>query len=72
MLKGDFYSKPRGIVWIESTKIRWFLEQSDGRLDLVRGGQKELKTNLAQGGQSGLSPLRSDGARDGQAGGWTS
>ncbi len=27
---------------------------------------------LAQGGPSGLSPLRSDGSRDGQAGGWTS
>jgi hypothetical protein len=26
---------------------------------------------IAQGGPSGLNPLRSDGARDGQAGGWT-
>jgi hypothetical protein len=30
-----------------------------------------LKTKLAQGGPSGSSPLRSDGPRDGQAGGWT-
>ncbi len=30
---------------------------------------KTLKTKLAQGGPSGSSPLRSDGYRDGQAGG---
>ncbi len=33
---------------------------------------KALKTKLAQGGQSDLSPLRSDGSSNGQAGGWTS
>ncbi len=32
---------------------------------------KALKTKLAQGGPSGSSPLRSDGSRDSQAGGWT-
>jgi hypothetical protein len=32
---------------------------------------KTLKTKLAQGGPSGLSPLKSDGSLDGQAGGWT-
>jgi hypothetical protein len=31
--------------------------------------QKALKTKLTQGGPSGLSPLRSDGSRDGQEGG---
>jgi hypothetical protein len=33
---------------------------------------KALKTKLAQGEPSGLSPLRSDDSRDGQAGGCTS
>jgi hypothetical protein len=34
---------------------------------------KTLKTKLhvAKGGPSGSSPVRSDGAHDGQAGGWT-
>ncbi len=32
---------------------------------------KALKTKLSQRGSSGLSPLRSDGPPDGQAGGWT-
>ncbi len=32
--QGGFCSKLRGIVWIESTQIRWFLGQTDGRLDL--------------------------------------
>ncbi len=32
---------------------------------------KALRTKLAQGAPSGLSPLRSDGSCDGQAGGWT-
>jgi hypothetical protein len=41
--------------------IRW------GRLVLVIGGQESQ--NLLKG-PSGLSPLRSDGSRDGQVGGW--
>jgi hypothetical protein len=32
---------------------------------------KALKTKLSRAGPSGLSLLRSDGSRDGQAGGWT-
>jgi hypothetical protein len=68
---GGFHSKPRGSVLIKSTKIRWFSGQSDGRLDLVRGGQRHSKYKLAQGRSSGSSPLRLDGSRDGQAG-WTS
>jgi hypothetical protein len=33
---------------------------------------KALRTKLTQEELSGLSPLRSDGSCDGQAGGWTS
>ncbi len=32
--QGEFYRKQRGTVLIVSTQIRWFSEQSDGRLDL--------------------------------------
>jgi hypothetical protein len=35
-LEGNFTAR-------DSTQIRWFLEQSDGRLDLGRGGQRHLK-----------------------------
>jgi ABC-type branched-subunit amino acid transport system ATPase component len=64
---GGFYSTPRGTVRIESTQIKWFSEQSDRRLDLVRGGHRHLRTKLGVGGSSGLSPLKSDGSHDGQA-----
>jgi hypothetical protein len=55
-----FYSKPRGTFGIESFQIRWFSGQSDGRLDLERGGQRHYKTkpsrvairlDLLRGGQ---------------------
>ncbi len=39
-LKEEALHKPRGTVQIKSTQIRWFLRQSDGMLDLVRGGQR--------------------------------
>ncbi len=71
-LSGGVLQKPRGTLQIESTQIRQFSLQSGGRLDLVRGGPKALKTKLAQGGPSSLSPLRSDGSHDGQTGGWVS
>jgi hypothetical protein len=41
--QGEFDCKPMGNVLIESTQIRWFSEQSDGRLDLERGGQSHTK-----------------------------
>jgi hypothetical protein len=34
-------------------------------------GSKELKTELAQGGPLGSSPLKSDDSSDVQEGGWT-
>jgi hypothetical protein len=36
--KGEFCTKLKGTVQIESTQIRWFSRQADGRLDLVGGG----------------------------------
>jgi hypothetical protein len=39
-MQGGFYCKPRGTVQIESTQVRWFLEKSVGRLDLLGGGQR--------------------------------
>jgi hypothetical protein len=39
-IQGRFYCKPRGTVQIESTQIRWFSEQYDGRLDIFRGSQR--------------------------------
>jgi hypothetical protein len=39
-LKGEELHKPRGTVQIESTQIKWFLRQPDGRLGLVRGIQR--------------------------------
>jgi hypothetical protein len=56
-------------VLIESTQIRWFSEQSDGRLDLKSGSQRCSK--LAQLGPSGSSLFRSNGSCGGQAGGCT-
>jgi hypothetical protein len=41
--QGGFYCKPRGTVQIESTQIRWFLEQLYRRLDLMRGSQRHSK-----------------------------
>jgi hypothetical protein len=35
-----FCCRPRGTVLIESTQIRWFSEQSDGRLDFTRVDQR--------------------------------
>jgi hypothetical protein len=52
---------------IESTQIRWFLGQSDRRLDIVRS--KALKNKLAKREPLGSHPLSSDGSLDGQAGG---
>jgi hypothetical protein len=46
----EFYSKPRGTVQIESTKIRWFSGQSDERLDLKRGSQRHSKLSQLKGG----------------------
>ncbi len=34
----------------DSTQIRWFSEQSDGRLDLKRGGQTHTKQSQLNGG----------------------
>jgi hypothetical protein len=42
-LKGGFAKSPGGTVRIESTQIRWFSGQADGRLDLMRGGQSHSK-----------------------------
>ncbi len=42
-LKRTFYDKPRGTVQIKSTQIRWFWGQSDGRLDLAKGGPRHSK-----------------------------
>ncbi len=44
-----FYSKPRGTFRIESSQIRWFSGQSDGRLDLVRSGQRHSKIKPSRG-----------------------
>jgi hypothetical protein len=44
-----------GDFLIESTKIKWFSAQSDGR----QWQPKALKTKLAQERPSGSSPLRS-------------
>ncbi len=42
--QGEKTAQPQGgTVRIESTQIRWFLGQSDGRLDLVRGVQRHSK-----------------------------
>jgi hypothetical protein len=38
--QGVIFKKPRGTVRIEPTQISWFSGLSDGRLDLVRGGQR--------------------------------
>jgi hypothetical protein len=65
-----FLQQAKGAVRIKSTEIRWFLGQSDGRLDFMRGGQRHSKTKLAQGGPSGSIPLRSDGSCDGLMGGF--
>jgi hypothetical protein len=53
-----------------STQIRCFLEVSQ-EAGLHERWPKALKTKLAQREPSGSSPLRSDGSRDGQAGGQT-
>jgi hypothetical protein len=70
-LKGDSCTGPRGAVQIEFSQIRWLMGPSDRRLGLVRAGQRLSKTRPAQGGLSGLSPLRSDGFSDGKVGSWT-
>jgi hypothetical protein len=36
-------TKPWGKVWNENTQIRWFSGQSDGRLDIMRGGWRHSK-----------------------------
>ncbi len=69
-LKGNFTTSQEGLPELKSTQIRWFLGQSDERLDLERA--KVLKTTLSQGGPSDSSPLWLDGSHDGHAGGWTS
>ncbi len=42
--------KSRSTVQIESTQIRWFLGQSDGRLDLMIGSQRHSKISWFKGG----------------------
>ncbi len=40
----------KGTVWIESIQIRWFSEQSGGRLDLMRGSQRHSELSQFKGG----------------------
>ncbi len=43
-LKRDFAaSKGEGTIRFESTKVRQFSGQSDGRLDLMRDGQRTVR-----------------------------
>jgi hypothetical protein len=49
-LKWKNFHKAKEDCPIESTQIRWFLGQSDGRLYLVRGGQWCSKTKRVKGG----------------------
>ncbi len=51
-VKGEKLHKPRWTVRIESTKIRWFLGQSDGRLDLMRGSQSHSELSWLKGGHA--------------------
>jgi hypothetical protein len=55
--------KTKGTTRIKSTQIRWFSGKSGGV-----PGPLEQWPKATQGGQSGLSTLRSDGSCDGQAG----
>jgi hypothetical protein len=84
--QGGFYCKPRRSDQIESTQISSRDIQMGGGtvhsdqivLGTVRWVSgtcerqpKPLKTKLTRGELSGLSPLRSDGSHDSQAGCWT-
>jgi hypothetical protein len=56
----------RGTVQVESIQIKWFSGQSGIEAGPHERWTKMLKTKLAQGEPSGLSPLKSDGSHDGQ------
>jgi hypothetical protein len=69
VLKGHtVLHRPRGIILIESTKIRWFSRQSGGGGLFLLLKAKNLKTTQVR--SSGSSLLRLDGSCGGQAGGW--
>jgi hypothetical protein len=69
-LKGDFATGERGCLdRVHSDQmVLGAIRQEAGPQERR---PKALNAKLAQVGPSDSSPLRSDGSRDGQAGGWT-
>jgi hypothetical protein len=59
----DILHRPRGIILIKSTKIRWFMRRSGGGGLALLSEAKSLKTTQVR--SSGSSLLRLDGSHNG-------